>query len=68
LKSVTRQVCLRLSNSPQKEFKQASSQGFSILAGYILEEIKRNEKIAMTSPVTMSLEDSMTVMFMVPKN
>jgi hypothetical protein len=25
-------------------------------------------KIAMTSPVTMSLEDSMTVMFMVPKN
>jgi hypothetical protein len=28
---------------------------------------KENEKIAMTSPVTMSLEDSMTV-FMVPKN
>jgi hypothetical protein len=32
-----------------------------------LEEIE-NEKIAMTSPVTMSLEDSMTVMFMVQKN
>jgi hypothetical protein len=50
-----------------KEFKQASSQGFSILAGYIFGGNKKNEKIAMTSPVTMSLEDSMTVMFMVPK-
>jgi hypothetical protein len=49
-----------------KEFKEASSQGFSILAGYIL-KIKRMKKY-MTSPVTMSLEDSMTVMFMVPKN
>jgi hypothetical protein len=28
----------------QKEFKEASSQGFSILAGYILEEIKRMKK------------------------
>jgi hypothetical protein len=27
-----------------KEFKEASSQGFSILAGYILEEIKRMKK------------------------
>ena len=27
----------------------------------------KNEKIAMTSPVAMSLEDSMTMMFMVPK-
>jgi len=28
---------------------------------------KKSEKIAMTSPVTMSLEDSMTMKFMVPK-
>jgi hypothetical protein len=41
--TATRQVCLRLSNST-KEFKEASSQGFSILAGYILEEIKRMKK------------------------
>jgi hypothetical protein len=27
-----------------KEFKEASSQGFSILAGYIFEEIKRMKK------------------------
>jgi hypothetical protein len=50
-----------------KEYKEASSKGFSILAGYIFGGNERNEKIAMTSPVTMSLEDSMTMMFMVPK-
>jgi len=50
-----------------KGYKNSSSKGFSILAGYIFGENERNEKIAMTSPVTMSLEDSMTMMFMVPK-
>jgi hypothetical protein len=50
-----------------KEFKEASSRGFSILAGYIFGGNEKNEKIAMTSPVAMSLEDSMTVMFLVPK-
>lgn len=50
-----------------REYKDASSKGFSILAGYIFGGNDRNEKIAMTSPVAMSLEDSMTVMFMVPK-
>ena len=50
-----------------KEYKDASRKGFSILAGYIFGGNKTNEKIAMTSPVAMSLEDSMTVMFMVPK-
>ena len=50
------------------EYKAASRKGFSILAGYIFGANKSNEKIAMTSPVTMSLEDSMTMMFMVPKN
>jgi hypothetical protein len=49
------------------DFKVASSKGFSILAGYIFGGNDRNEKIPMTSPVTMSLEDSMTMMFMVPK-
>ncbi|WP_320814371.1 heme-binding protein [Flavobacterium sp.] len=50
-----------------KEFKVSSSKGFSILAGYIFGGNERNEKISMTSPVAMTLEDSMTVMFMVPK-
>lgn len=49
------------------EYKNASSTGFRILAGYIFGGNERNEKIAMTSPVAMSLEDSMTMMFMVPK-
>lgn len=52
---------------PYKDYKQASGRGFSILAGYIFGGNERNEKIAMTSPVAMSLEDTMTVMFMVPK-
>jgi hypothetical protein len=50
-----------------KEYKKASSKGFSILAGYIFGKNEKNEKIAMTSPVSMSLDDSMTMMFMVPK-
>jgi hypothetical protein len=48
-------------------YKEASRKGFSILAGYIFGGNETNEKIAMTSPVAMSLEDSMTMMFMVPK-
>jgi hypothetical protein len=48
-------------------YKDASSKGFSILAGYIFGGNEKNEKIPMTSPVSMSLEDSMTMMFMVPK-
>ena len=50
-----------------KGYKNSSSKGFSILAGYIFGGNERNEKIAMTSPITMTLEDSMTMMFMVPK-
>ena len=49
------------------KYKDASGKGFSILAGYIFGGNETNEKIAMTSPVSMSLEDSMTMMFMVPK-
>jgi hypothetical protein len=50
-----------------KGYKNSSSKGFSMLAGYIFGNNERNEKIAMTSPVSMSLEDSMTMMFVVPK-
>ena len=52
---------------PLKKYKDASGKGFSILAGYIFGGNEANEKIAMTSPVAMSLEDSMTMMFLVPK-
>jgi len=49
------------------DYKKTSRKGFSVLAGYIFGDNDRNEKIAMTSPVAMTLEDSMTMMFMVPK-
>ncbi len=49
------------------DYKTASSQGFSILAGYIFGGNESEEKIAMTSPVSMSIGDSVTMMFMVPK-
>lgn len=49
------------------KYKESSSKGFSILAGYIFGGNKQNEKIAMTSPVSMSLDTTMTMMFMVPK-
>ena len=51
----------------EKEYKKASGKGFSILAGYIFGGNEKKEKIAMTSPVSMSLEDTTTMMFMVPK-
>ena len=50
------------------DYSKVSRKGFSILAGYIFGGNETNEKIAMTSPVTMSLDDSMTMMFMVPKD
>lgn len=53
---------------PYKEYKDASNKGFSILARYIFGGNEKNEKIAMTSPVAMALEDSITMMFMVPKS
>ncbi len=52
---------------PYNDYKSASSRGFSMLAGYIFGGNDQKEKIAMTSPVAMSIEDSMTMMFMVPK-
>jgi hypothetical protein len=52
---------------PSNNYKKMSSKGFSMLAGYIFGGNESNEKIAMTSPVSMSLEDSMTMGFLVPK-
>lgn len=51
----------------ENNFKNASGKGFSILARYIFGGNKKNEKIAMTSPVAMTLEDSIKMMFLVPK-
>ncbi|MBL6875292.1 MAG: heme-binding protein [Chitinophagales bacterium] len=48
-------------------YEEASGKGFQKLAGYIFGGNETNEEISMTSPVAMSLEDSMTMMFLVPK-
>mgnify|MGYP003978104725 CR=1 FL=1 len=50
-----------------KDYKVGSSKGFSALGGYIFGANEKNQKISMTSPVTMSLGDTMEVMFLVPK-
>ena len=39
-------------------YKQNASNGFSKLGGYIFGANERNQKIAMTSPVSMSLGDT----------
>lgn len=52
----------------KKGYKESSSEGFGILAGYIFGDNETNEKIAMTSPVVMELGDTSKMMFMVPKN
>jgi hypothetical protein len=51
---------------PYTNYKEASGKGFRILAGYIFGGNEREEKIAMTTPVTMELGDTMKMMFMVP--
>ena len=47
-------------------YRENSGQGFRTLAGYIFGGNERNQKIAMTSPVAMQMDDSMTMSFMVP--
>jgi len=50
-----------------KTYEESSGKGFRVLAGYIFGGNKTNESIAMTSPVTMELGETMTMKFMVPK-
>jgi hypothetical protein len=47
-------------------YKESSGKGFRTLAGYIFGGNDENKKIAMTSPVEMDLEDSVTMKFMIP--
>lgn len=48
-------------------YEKASNKGFSVLAGYIFGGNDKKEKIAMTSPVAMTLEENTEMMFLVPK-
>lgn len=47
-------------------YDKVSGTGFRMLAGYIFGGNETNEKIAMTSPVTMEIDDSSKMSFMVP--
>src|SRR5690554_1078295 len=52
---------------PYKEYSKAGGLGFRIISTYISGENEKDELIEMTIPVMMALEDSITVMMMIPK-
>lgn len=49
-------------------FSESSGKGFRVLAGYIFGDNEANKKIAMTAPVSMEFDDSITMRFMVPSD
>lgn len=54
-------------SSSAKSFKELGSEGFRKLAGYIFGANQDNKSIAMTSPVSMSIEDTASTMsFVMP--
>ena len=54
-------------NSSAKTYKELGSSGFSKLAGYIFGGNKEKKQIAMTSPVHMDINDSVSTMsFVMP--
>ena len=48
-------------------YKNVSSSGFRSLAGYIFGGNAKNQQISMTSPVTMTMADSVTMKFKIPE-
>ncbi len=48
-------------------YKSNSGTGFRRLAGYIFGGNENQQKIAMTSPVTMDMDDSVTMKFKIPE-
>ena len=48
------------------DMDSASNKGFRLIAGYIFGGNDRNQKIAMTTPVTMEMASSVTMKFLIP--
>jgi hypothetical protein len=53
---------------PGNSFDKQGSAGFRTIAGYIFGGNEKSQKIAMTSPVVMSIGDSATMYFVMPKS
>jgi hypothetical protein len=53
-------------NVKDKSFENSGSDGFRSIAGYIFGGNEKAQKIAMTSPVVMELNDSATMYFVMP--
>ena len=47
-------------------YQKSSGTGFKSLAGYIFGGNEKKESIAMTSPVVMNLDETVTMQFMIP--
>ena len=47
-------------------YENASKKGFSILGGYIFGNNEEGKQIPMTSPVSMTIDKEINMMFMVP--
>jgi len=50
-----------------QDYKTVSGTGFRRLAGYIFGRNEENQKIAMTSPVSMTMSDSVIMKFKIPE-
>lgn len=48
-------------------YQKSSGSGFKTLAGYIFGDNDKKESIAMTSPVVVNLDETITMQFMLPK-
>ena len=48
-------------------YENASKKGFSILGGYIFGNNEEGKQIPMTSPVSMTINNKINMMFLVPK-
>lgn len=48
-------------------YENASKKGFSVLGGYIFGNNEEGKKIPMTSPVSMTIDEEIIMMFLVPE-